>query len=236
MPLWAMPMPVPGVNTAATESDPSLTPNRLMIVFVRNNNLFLGTRTNTAQDFTVTELAILNTAADEASPELSADGNTLWFTSDRLVANDKDVYVAQRIGGVFAPASRIDTLSVAGSDEEDIAISPDGLTMIVGRSQLHRSTRNATTDAWPATTALGAGFGTSPAAPSLTAAGDLYFHADPTPPRNLYVARRNGTGFGTPMPLVDLNTTGRDAAPFIAGDESRLWFERNGDLYESLKN
>lgn len=233
MALWSTPVAIPGVNTAATERDPAMTPDRLTIVFERSNNLFIGTRATITQPFAITELTALNSTGNESSPEISADGNTLWFTSDRLVAGDEDVYVSTRALGSFANPTRVDELSAAGTADDDIGISPDGLTAVIGRSGLLRATRLQPADAWSAPVSIGNALGTSPTAPSINAAGDVYYHAGST--RDLFVIRRNGNSFGTPMPLVEINTTGREASPFISADDTRLLFERNGDLYESLK-
>lgn len=229
---WSTPVAIPGINTAAAEQDPSMTADRLTIVFERDNNLFMGRRANVNESFVVTELTTLNTSGAESSPEISADGNTLWLTSDRLVAGDEDVYVSTRVLGFFTTPTRVDELSLAGADEDDIGISPDGLTAIVSRNGLHRATRAKVNDAWstPVTIDNLAG---DPNAPSITSAGDVYYHAGTT--RDLFVIRRLGTAFGAAMPLDDFNTSGREASPFIWADETRLLFERDGDLYESLK-
>jgi len=230
---WSAPTAIPGVNTGSSEGDPTMTANRLMIVFARAGDLFLGTRPSVTDPFTVTPLTVLNSGNDEASPELGADGTTLHFTSDRITAGSGDVYVSMRIGGSFAPPARVVALS-SSSDDGDLAISPDGLTAIIARSNtFYRATRATPTGPWSAPVSLGIDFGSGEAAPSLTAAGDLYFHADAT--RDLYVARKSGTTFAPPVPVDELNTTSRDAAPFVSADERFLWYERAGELVESRR-
>ncbi|MDQ3367689.1 MAG: hypothetical protein M3680_19885 [Myxococcota bacterium] len=233
--MWSAPVPIPGVNTGSAESDPTMSADRLTIVFTRSGDLFIGTRASTAASFTVVALTVANSAATEASPELSPDGSILHFTSDRLVANDRDVYISTRVGTELSAPTRVEGLSTTTASEGDVAISPDGLTAIVSRSgALFRSIRASTTAPWPAAVTLGGGFGAGPAAPCLTLAGDLYFHADTD--RNLYVARKAGTGYDPPVPVAELNTVGgRDAAPFVLGADQRLLFERNGELYESTR-
>jgi hypothetical protein len=122
------------------------------------------------------------------------------------------------------------------ADEGDVAISPDGLTALVERpTGIYIATRAQ----------AGAAFGTPAlvavldvtgdvAAPTLTNnAATVYLHGGMT--RDLYVAYRQGATFTTPVPVTELNTASRDAAPFISADGTRLLFERAGELYESTR-
>lgn len=232
--MWSVPTLVPGVNTSSTESDPTFTTNRLLIAFTRSNEIYFGVRASVNDAFSVVIGTALNSAGDERSPELSPDGLTIYFTSDRLVAGDEDIYTSTRSGTTWSAPTRVNEISTTGNGEADLAISPDGLTMVLIRSgDFRRSTRATTADAWGAPLLISGTFGTSATSPSLTTAGDLYFHADSA--RNVYVARKQGTGFGSPINVTELNTTGRDAAPFVAPDERHLMFERDGQIYEAFR-
>ncbi|MDQ3301565.1 MAG: hypothetical protein M3619_33720 [Myxococcota bacterium] len=230
---WSTPVAIVSINTNGTESDPSFTADRLVVVFTTGDDMFIGTRASTTAAFTVTALTVLNSTARERSPEISPDGATIYFTSERVVAGNADVYMATRgVAGFEAPVLVPELTST--SSEGDVAISPDGLTAITSRSTFYRATRASTAAPWGPLVSLGNIFGTNPAAPSLTAAGDLYFHAGTD--RDLFVARKDGATYATPTPVTELNTVGsRDAAPFIAGDERHLMFDRNGELYESTR-
>lgn len=231
---WSQPTLIPGVNSNSSEGDASLTADRLTIVFVRANDLWIGTRASVTSAFTVSELTALSSPGEDTSPEINADGTRIYFSSDRQSAGNGDIYVSVRLGGTFAPPSRVPELS-SSSDEGDLAMSPDGLTAIVVRSNtFFRATRATPTGPFGGLTSLGIDLGSGEAAPALTGNGDLYFHADST--RNLYVARRQGTSFAAPAPISELNTdAAREAAPFVSADERLLWFERDGQLYESHK-
>jgi len=237
---WVMPTLVPGVNSSSTEDDPSWTSDRLTIVFSSNRNgnfdLFIGTRATTADRFVVKPLDSLNSTADESSPEISPDGTSLYFTSDRKVAGSGDVYVSLQVGSGWGPAIASVDLS-SDADDGDVALSPDGLTAMVARSnKLWLATR--TTFGLPFSTPVVvpslAVAGTTVAAPSLTNHADaVYFHAGTV--RDLYYATRTGDTFTTPVPLTELNTAGRDDAPFVLGDERHLLFARDGDIYETSR-
>lgn len=238
--IWSVPVLVPGVNSASGESDPSLTADRLTIVFTSTRagglgmeDIYIGTRATTASAFTVAAITAINSATRDLSPEISADGNTIYFTSNR--SGNYEVYVTTRSGGVWsAPVLVTELSSTAG--EGDVAISPDGLTALVERSTgIYLATRAS----------VGAAFGTPAlvaildvtgdvAAPTLTnGATTVYLHGGGT--RDLYVAYRQGTTFTTPVPVTDLNTASRDASPFVSADGTRLVFERAGELYESTR-
>jgi hypothetical protein len=236
--VWSTPTKVPGVNSTAQDDDPSFTPDRLTIVFMSNRNgsedLFLGTRTTTAQPFTVTLLAtVSDPVANDSSPELSADGTTLVFISTR--GPDRDVYTSHLVAGVWTTPVRDNQLSATGTADLDVCISPDGLTAIVARSgKLFRATRATTADLFNTPIQIATQFGTNPAAPSLTATGDLYFHADTV--RNLYVSRLVGATYQPPVAITELDTTAqRESGPFVAADEHHLMFSQSDEILESTR-
>jgi len=233
---WSTPTEVPGVNTASDEDDPSITADRLTIVFAsdRNGNedLFIGTRTTTASAFTVSPLDPLNSTSVESSPEISADGMTIFFTSDRNGGND--VFFSFRIGPSWVPPSPVSQLSSTG-DDSNVAISPDGLTAIVSRSNhMFVATRTSTVGPFdPPVAVPSLDITPNVSAPSLTnGANAVYLQANN--PRDLYVARKQGPDF-TAVPIPELNTTTRDSAPFISADERYIVFGHDGDLFESTR-
>lgn len=217
---WSAPAPIPGVNTSSRESDPSLTADRLTIVFASDRpgglgqeDLYLGTRGTTAAPFTVAALEALSSEAQDRSPELSPDGGTLYFTSNR--GGNFDVYVSTLAGGAWSPPQRIAALS-SSSSENDVAISPDGLTALVARSgDLYLAARPSPGADFEAPILVPELDVTgNVAAPSLAnGAASVYLHAGSV--RDLYVAYRQGATFTVPAPIDELNTSGRDAAPFL---------------------
>jgi hypothetical protein len=235
-----MPRPVAGVSSPSSiDDDPTVTADRLTIVFTsdRNGNeddLFLGTRPDPDGSFTVIALDAVSSPGDESSPELSADGTALLFVSDRT--GDSDIYVSTRPpGGMFSVPARVDSLSLTGSSETDVALSPDGLTAIIRRDgTFMRTRRSDTADAFdPPIAIAGVAFGTNPSAPSLDAAGDLYYHAGTQ--RDLFVARALGASFADPTRITELATSSRESAPCVSADETYLMFARGGQIMESTR-
>ena len=237
---WSAPVLIASVSSTSNETDPSMTADRLTIVFASNrpgglgsDDLYLGTRASTADPFTVTALTALSSSARERSPEISPDGNTLYFGSSR--GSSSDVYVSVRSNGAWSAPQLVAALNTSSS-EGDLAVSPDGLTAIVERSNhLFLATRASTAVAFDPPVAVPTLEVTSDVAgPSLTnGAATVYLHAGAT--RDLYVAYRQGAGFTVPVPITELNTSGRDAAPFVSPDNRHLVFERDGDLYETSR-
>jgi len=238
---WSGATRVRGVNTSSVEDDPSWTADRLTIVFVSTRNgtadLFLGTRATTTDSFTVAPLDILNTTtANENSPEISADGTTIYFTSDRLAADSNDVYLSHRSGSTWTTPGIVHELSSTHNDDSDVAISPDGLTAMVARDgQLMIATRSSIDGLFSAPVAVPSlNVDGGDAAPSITNRADaVYFHAGTI--RDLYYARRDGDVYTQPVPLTELNTSGRDSAPFVSADEHYLVWARADDLFEATR-
>lgn len=239
--MWTAPTRVPGVNSNMGEDDPSGTPDRLTIVFTSNRNgtddIFLGTRPSTAASFAVAPLDVLNSVnASENSPEITADGTTIYFTSDRVTTGSGDVYVSHKAGGIWSDPALVTELST-GQDESDVAISPDELTVMIGRAgKLMIATRSSTAVAFgaPIDVPSLAVPGSDAAAPSITNNADaVYFHAGNV--RDLYYAKRAGNAYTAPVPISELNTPMRDDGPFVSADEHHLMYGHAGDIYETMR-
>jgi hypothetical protein len=237
---WGGPTEILSLETAGTnETDPTISMNRLTAVVATGSadDLYLCTRATVGANFSCSVFAAVSSGATEKSPELSANGSTLYFATNR--GGNYDIYVSTLSGTTWSSPMLDDALSTAG-DESDIAISPDGLTAAI----VENGTTNHIAIATRASTAVPFG---SPvvhaelevtadiAAPTITNGGAaLYFHAGGT--RDIYMAVRktNGT-YAMPIPVNELNTGGRDAAPFVSADNRYMLFERDGDIYETSR-
>jgi Tol biopolymer transport system component len=86
---WGAPKRLAGVGSNANEWGPALSADKLTLYFESERtgigDLYRATRATTADEFgAVTALTQLNgNSSSERDPELSADGLTLYFTSDR---------------------------------------------------------------------------------------------------------------------------------------------------------
>jgi hypothetical protein len=240
---WGTPVEITSleINGATDETDPTISANHLVValsavVSSGDADIFIGTRADVTEPFTVMNLSTINSASDEECPELSPDGKMLYFTSNR--AGQYDVYVAIESGGVWSPPALIPSLST--HDDSNLAVSPDGLTAVVlDESATHKfylHTRNTTLSPWGTGTRIPELEITDDiASPTITnGAATIYFHAKPS--RDIYVAHRNPNGsFTTPTPVSELNTASRDACPFVLQADDYMIFERAGDIFESTR-
>jgi hypothetical protein len=240
---WATPTPVPGVDSTSTEDDPSFTADRLTMVFTSDRpgglgmtDIYLGTRASTNDAFAVTEVTAVNSAMVEQSPEISADGRTLYFTSTRNGSNA--VFMSSRQGNAWSVPIAVPELAAITGD--DVAVSPDGLTALGieftnAGNKLVRAVRSSTSDPFGTLVELTElEITTDLAAPTLTNdAAIVYFHAGTT--RDIYRAELVDGHYTTPVPVTELNSPGRDAAPFVSASDDHIMFNRDGELMESTR-
>jgi len=102
------PVPLDEVNTPSSEGDVTVSTDGLEIIIQSNRpggvgdrDIWYANRPSTGVPFGPPEnLAVLNSARDDVSPELSRDGRTLYFVHDAVTAGspaaDADVYVSTR--------------------------------------------------------------------------------------------------------------------------------------------
>ena len=88
---YAAPEPLPFSTGTATDVDPAVDPDQRFLVFgssrfaQRGIDLFIVQRSGDAWGVPVHLGTGINTAKSDAEPRISADGSTLYFSSERLV-------------------------------------------------------------------------------------------------------------------------------------------------------
>ena len=235
-------MALPGDVNTGYEDDPSWTADRLTIVFARvgngGENLFKGTRPAATAPFKVQPIDELNSFAlgRKSSPEISADGTKIYFAADHNADGNRNVYMSRLSGAGWEPPGVVNVLSDPMADESDIAVSPDGDTAMIARDKVLMLALPAPDGTFgpPTQTSLTVLGSSDVAAPSITDHADtVYFHAGPT--RDLYYAMRMGDGFTPPKAITELNTSGRDSAPFVSADGCYLLFARENTIYQASR-
>jgi hypothetical protein len=242
---WSTPVELTTLETVYDgEDDPSITTDLKTVAMkgsvngTSDDDLLICTRATAMTDaFTCTPLTALNSTSTESSPEISADGKTIYFVSDRTTAGNGDVWVSTEVGGVWSTPTMDAALSAG--DVGDLAISPDGLTALIHHGgTFYIRTRTSTAAGWSSEVAhseiaVTAG---SETAPTITnGAQTVYFHAGAT--RDIYVTHRNANGtFQTPTAVTELNMTAtRDAAPFVSQNDKYMIFERDYEILETSR-
>jgi hypothetical protein len=124
------------LNSSADETDPFMSADGLRLVFssarVASYDLYETTRPDRTSAFGApTPIAELNTASDDLSPTLSADGLEMFFSSNRPGGpGGFDVYSAHRpaIDQPFGTAQLVSELATPGDDVNE-RLSLDGATL-----------------------------------------------------------------------------------------------------------
>lgn len=235
---WKAPRILAELGTSISDAGPSITADLLTIVWTDNQggagggDIWTATRATPTSPFTnFTNLAALNTAMNEYSPEISADGQTLYFNSDRF--DTGDLFVAQGGGTSWSAPQPVAGIPTAGY-QGDSGVTPDGLTIVYdSAARFWRASRTDTASAFANSVAIPeAEVDPDIAAPTVGHNADVvYFHAGA--PRDIYVMRKEGNTYSTPVPVVELNTPQRDADPFINDDETYMLYDCNGAICET---
>lgn len=245
------PQPITELDAAGENDDPSLTGDQLEIIFCRtpigaSGDIWHATRASVAAPFgTPTAVTELNAPGNENTPDISADGLTIYFSSDR--GGNVDVWTSTRATrqDAWGPPSTIAALSSVRQDV-GLQVTPDGLRAVLNRDpggssiwDLFLATRPTTTAAW----------GTPVAITELnTSARDsdgwlspdhleLWFASDETGTaglRDLWIARRvtEAAMFDPPVRVTEVSSTADDIDPWISPDQRTLVFAstRSGTL------
>jgi hypothetical protein len=250
---FGTPAVVPGINTASDEDDPSLTGDQLELYFNSNraggmggNDMWVATRGAIDDPWGPPRaIAELNTTGDDATPEVSRDGLTLYWSSSGA-AGLKDIWFATRPDRTSTWGTKQHIVELASAaDEAGPCVSLDGLAFYFARDpsgtdDIYLSTRAATTAAW----------GTPTAVAQLNAAGTLdsepfvngshtfiVFYSARSGNNDLWSARRATPTdpWGPPVALDELNTAAAEGDPWLSPDEHVIYFMRANDLYMATR-
>lgn len=251
---WSGITPVAAVNSATSdEDDPTLTGDLLEIYFDSDRpgpgtglgDIWMATRASVADPFgTPVLVTALASPADDTTPEVSLDGLTMYFASDRMSTGNRDIYMttrASRADAWGAPV-RVSELSTAETDDSAEPL-PDGLHLVMGRGtnmvlDLMVATRASKTAPWGAPVALPGlddpmyDESQQWASPDLTV---VYFVSDKPPAmsQDIWLATRPDTqsAFTTRI-VTELQSPVIDVDPWVSPDDHTLFFasKRTGDL------
>jgi hypothetical protein len=244
-----------GVNTASAEDDPALTADMLEIWFDSSRaggkgggELWMATRPDLGSPFgAAVDVMALNTAGDDATPDLSPDGLTVWWvTAGSLGA--KDIFVATRptrTGTWSAPAD-VTQVSSAG-DEAGPSVVADGLTMFLatdkaGTDDLYVSERTTTTSVWGVPTKITElSTSSGDGEPWVNEARTFIVFSSNRPGGaggfDLWQARRASPAdpWGAPTRVTELDTSADETDPWLSPDEHVIYFARGDDIYSASR-
>jgi len=132
-----------GVNSPGLDTQPRISNDGLTLMFTSDRNsgraydLVIATRTSTAANFsTPVEIAGVNTTSTDGELFLTADGQTMYFTSNRPGGpGANDLYVATKsASGMFNTPAVLTGIVNTTANEDRPVPSPDGLTLYFARN------------------------------------------------------------------------------------------------------
>jgi outer membrane protein OmpA-like peptidoglycan-associated protein len=189
----------------------------------------------------------VNTPYNDYSPIISADGNTLIFTSNRTDdpskakanANYEDIFVTTRSGNTWTPPKLISPNINIRYNDAAASLSPDGNTLFLyyeeGEGDIYTSTRSGSD--WSKPEPLNKNINTSmfwETSASLSPDGKKIYFASNRPggigELDLYVSELDAKGnWGKASNLGPLiNTPENEDSPYIHHDGVTLYFSSDG--------
>jgi outer membrane protein OmpA-like peptidoglycan-associated protein/Tol biopolymer transport system component len=189
----------------------------------------------------------INTPYNDYSPIISADGNTLIFTSNRTDdpakakanANFEDIYVSYKANGQWSTPKPISPNVNIKYNDAAASLSPDGKTLFLyyeeGEGDIYTSMR--TGDEWTEPKALNKNINTAmffETCASITADGKALFFASNRPggigELDIYMSKLDAKGdWGKAVNLGPvINTPNNEDSPFIHHDGITLYFSSDG--------
>lgn len=207
--------------------------------------------------------ARVNSTAHDYCPLVTADGNTIYFTSRRDGPNGgardgtgqfyEDIYTTQQDDGPWSAASNVGAPLNGPSMDATVGLSPDGNEMIIYRTSADMSSGDLfiaerAQGRWSEPAPLNERINSPAHEPSATVSPDgqeIYFTSDRPGGhggRDLYRIKRLPNGeWSQPLNLgASVNTPYDEDAPFLHSDGTTLFFSSNGhntmggyDIYKS---
>ncbi len=187
----------------------------------------------------------LNTSSDDATPDVSADGLTMFFVAAGTVGQ-KDVFVATRADRAAAWGGKTQITAVSTpADDSGPTLTADLLTMYLsanpsGDDDIYVATRPMIGAAW-STPALVPGINSATAndgEPCVNATNTLLLWASSRAGSfDLWMARRANASdpWGPPMAVSELNTAAPETDPWLSPDEYTIYFARDAAIYVATR-
>ncbi len=244
----------PTVNSSALDSDPSISADGLTLYFHSHRSgvgdLWVSTRATTNDPWgePMNLGPTVNSSGDDKGPCISADGLSLYFSSNRPGGyGGRDIYITSRPttdAEWSAPVNLGPTVN-SSADEVYPWISADGLQLYFsewdvfrpggyGRPDMWVTTRERASDPWGTPVNLGPTVNSSAwdYGPSISADGLLLFFISERPGGpggygDIWVTTRASVNdpWGTPVNLgPTVNSSAGEGAPHISADGSTLFF------------
>jgi Tol biopolymer transport system component len=253
---FGAPTPIVLAGAEPGDDDPSLTGDELELYFnatrgATSADIWVATRNSTAESWSLPRMVTeLSSIWGETTPEVSTDGLTIYFASERPGGQgNHDIWISTRLSRAAMWTDPVVVPSLGSPAAESSPGTPDGLAIVfttnaAGTSDIVASSRPDTQSAWTAWVAEDAisssGHDGSPwlMADHLT----LYLDSDRSGQNRLYVVRRETVSAlfptATPVPGLD-DPAYNDQDPWVSPDQRHIVFWSNrggqGGLWEAFR-
>ena len=240
---WGPPVALDGLNSAQNDDDPTLTGDLLEIYFAStrtpqsaDEDIYFATRTSTNEPFGPPDLVpVVNTQFFESNVEISRDGLTLVFSSDR--GGNADLYMARRDdrNSPWSEPALIPGVNDPVGGEWGAVITDDLLHIVwcsdrSGNEAIYRADRaSAGVDFGAAAMITELDTAANECDAQLPDANTIYFTRSMGNAADLdiFEASNDGSAFAAPVRLTALATAGRDGDPWVSADQRTMVFASN---------
>jgi Tol biopolymer transport system component len=259
----------PIVNSPVLDSQPSISADGLSLFFSSehsggygNSDIWIARRETKNDVWTIVENVgpSINTSYRDSGPDISADGLTLFFSSDRPGGSgESDIWVATRTNKSDPWGTPVNLGSIVNSSSYDAypSVSADGLTLFLqsnrpggnGRHDIWMTIRQTKDDSWTKPVNLGSTINSSAidGDPSISPDNLVLLFTSLRPGgygiSDMYMVRRTTTqdSWDSPINLGPIvNSSSIEAAPSISSDGLTIYFDcerpggqGSGDLWQS---
>jgi hypothetical protein len=230
-----------GISGSNNDEDPTMTADRLLVVFARRNGgqkfeLYAATRSSTTAAWSAPARVMeLNFAPQVTSPELSADGLAVFFTFGSGGARDVFYATRQNRSQQWLGAMPVPVLSTS-SDDVGIGVRPDGAFALLdndssGERDLYTSTRAGSGWSTPQAAAGLHVQGRAEGSPTIGTDGTVYFHVLVNSTYGIWKGTPQGSGYlAAPVPEL-----AGYSDPFLLPDGTLMLCAKNGVLYQASR-
>ncbi|HUS28599.1 MAG TPA: hypothetical protein VMZ53_08820 [Kofleriaceae bacterium] len=247
---FSTPVMLTMLSSAFEDDDPTLTDDELEIYFSSDrpgsqaSDIWRSLRASTSDPWAAPmNVAQLNTAADEQTPELSADGLTMFLARDTSSSTMIDIFVSTRATRNQPWSTPVLVAELAsGSDDFAPATSPDQLAMVFTRgavtvdAKLFLTTRTSTTAAWGTPVAIVDAPGELENQAWLGDASIYYtINVGAAEQRIARAARTAPGSFAAPQTIPEIDLPGSESDPWLSVSERAIYFEHEDDLYMATR-
>jgi hypothetical protein len=242
---WGAPAPVD--ITPVGDDDPTATADLLELYFNRSNDIYVTKRATIADAWgmpgAVTEL---NSGDNETTPEVTYDGLTIYFASNRgggLGGNDIWMSTRQSRTDVWDPPMHVPELSSTAADGAPTLTDPMIIMLDSDRAgdmalDILTAQRSSPTAAFSPPQLVTQLNTTSSEGNPMLASDKLtvYFDSNRTGDGELFVATRASVtaAFGMAARIVELSTADAESDPWISPDSRTMLFTSNRDGTQRL--